>query len=57
MNNWIKKRPTLKKNAKKVLDKEKEKRVGKKYKLVEVGKGVWKEVEVAVLTVVMYLTY
>jgi len=31
--------------------------VGKKYKLVEVGKGVWKEVEVAVLTVVIYLSY
>jgi len=50
MNNWIKERSTsyFKKNAKKVLKEEKEKRVGKKYKLVEVGKGVWKEVEVAV---------
>jgi len=48
MKNWIKERSTsyFKKIAKKVLNKEK--RVGKKYKLVEVGKGVWKEVEIAV---------
>jgi len=50
MKNWIKERSNFKKNAKTVLNKEKEKRAGKKYKLVEVGKGVWKEVEVAVLT-------
>jgi hypothetical protein len=50
MKNWIKDRSTsyFKKIAKKVLNKEKEKRAGKKYKLVEVGKGIWKEVEVTV---------
>jgi hypothetical protein len=50
MKNWIKERSTsyFNKIAKKVLNKEKEKRAGKKYKLVEIGKGVWKEVEVAV---------
>ena len=46
MRNHIKDRANYKKKAQKVLNEEKKKRIGKKYRLVEVEKGCWKEVEV-----------